>query len=168
MVWEWMLLPIINKIVFLFTPALYRMQVVKAIKKETNSIYQSRIKDLEYQVDLLLEDKNTKPVGHGDKDKAYWDGVKYGYSLKGRQETKPNTRSIELTDAHIFTLGEIAKGNKTVSGLSVAHLEDCGYVSIVWDNKEGTKYHYELTKSGSERLINIYKKPTKTKRAARA
>jgi hypothetical protein len=111
---------------------------------------------LEYQVGLLEGEhkqlRNTEHEYTGSKEVAYWDGVKYGFALKSKQEHRPETQLKTLTTSHLFTLQEIALGNKTVNGLVAAYLEEHGYCKIVWDDEANNKYHYKLTTKGEKRL----------------
>jgi hypothetical protein len=155
-VWNWILLPIIHKVVFLFTPKLYRAVVSKELKKDIEAENKVIIKDLQYQIKMLEDESrevyNKSVINTNAKDTAYWDGVKYGYALKSKQEDKPQTQ--------IKTLQEIALGNKTVNGLVVAYLEERGYCKLVWDDEKNNKYHYVCTEKGNKRLARKEKKRT--------
>ena len=162
---EYILLPIVDKIVFLFTSSFYREQVIDEVKQKIEKSFKGKVDDLTRQIKMMEE---AKTMGRKDtdysaeKDAAYWDGVKYGYALKSRTSNDMPNKPTTLTDAHLFTLQEIANGNKTITGLAAAHLEDCGLVRIVWEDQKSNRLHYELTDSGMERLS------AKTKRKKRA
>jgi predicted transcriptional regulator len=159
-VWEWFLFPIINKIIFIFTPKFYRQQIIQGLKFELKESHKTKVKDLEQQ-NKLLENEIAKLHGmwdnrHEDSEENYWKGVKYGYSLaqkNGAKET--HSGSKKLTESHIFTLKQIANGNKSVNGLIGAYLEDRGYVKLIWENKGKQKHHYEITENGTKFLAKI-------------
>lgn len=155
-IFDWFLIPILDKIVFLFTPTIYKAKVLSGVKEEVNENYKKTLSDYQRQVLLITEDRDTWRRAYETEkhntEKSYWDGAKHGYSLGEKQKSKSKKKNKTLTEAHFFTLQQIANGNKTVGGLAGAYLEEHGYISIVWEDEEHKNYHYELTKKGSNTI----------------
>jgi hypothetical protein len=153
---DWILIPILDKIVFLFTSTIYKAKVLESVKVEENEQHKKIVSDYRRQVQLITEDRNTWRKAYETEkcntEKSYWDGAKHGYSLGEKQKSKRKNKDTILTESQFFTLQQIANGNKTVGGLAGAYLEDHGYVNIVWDDKEHKTHHYKITKKGSNYL----------------
>lgn len=156
----WIIIPIVNKILFLFTDRFYRKAVIKAYKKDIHGSYKVKLTDMEHQIYLLESDRNKLRNEHMSKtdnsEEAYWAGAKYGYSLAEKNKKKATTPAKNLNEAQLFTLRQIGAGNKTVSGLVAAYLEDNGYIKLVWENEAAGKSHYEITKTGARYLKTAY------------
>lgn len=156
-IYKWIILPSFNKIVFLFTSHFYKQQVIASYKVDIRNQYKHKIEDLEDQVRLLEQERqrliDVYDNRNGNTDEVYWRGAKYGYSL-AQKGGKPfeHTGSKKLTEAHLFTLTEIMRGNRTINGLVGAYLEERGYVQLVWDDQAENKYHYEITDKGIKRI----------------
>jgi len=155
---NWLMVPIVNKIVFIFTDHFYRKKVISEFKEDIHGSYKVKLKDLEHQIRLLEDDRGklrNERLVKDTTDETYWAGAKYGFSLaeKNRKKTATHTVSPKnLNEPQLFTLRQVAAGNKTVTGLVAAYLEDNGYVKLVWDDEASGKCHYEMTDTGAQYL----------------
>lgn len=154
-IYRWFFRPISQRLLVLVSLSHYRKGVLRSVEKEIHASYKVKLNDLAQQIKLIEEDRNRwKDAANGSSsDRTYWDGMKYGHSLRDRNKRKG--KEVPLTDSHMFSLKEIAGGNKTVNGLIPAYLEDYGYVRLVWDDEKAEKYHYEITDKGRTTLNNL-------------
>lgn len=191
------MLSFLHKVIFIFTPVLYKEKVLREAGDSIKKSYKTQISDLIQQRDLLTDDRNKWQRAWHDQREAtgenYWKRAKYGFSLGEKkieaygmklgnnygvvqpmsdEENKayevwrqtPEYKTLmkklsdaarqnkakgdELTISHKFALKQIVKGNRTVSGMTTAYLEDHGYVKLVWDDEKKIRYHYEPTANG--------------------
>jgi hypothetical protein len=159
---DWILVPVVNKIIFVFTDKFYRKKVIGQFKEDIHGSYKVKLKDLEHQIRLLEDDRGklrNERLVKDNTDEAYWAGAKYGFSLaeKNRKKVATSTEHAvkNLNEPQLFILRQVANGNKTVTGLVAAYLEDNGYVKLVWDNEAAGKCHYEMTDAGVQYLRKI-------------
>lgn len=155
----------VRKIVFLFTERFYRMSLLKQFKNDIHLAYKAKLDDMGHQIYLLEDDRcklRRERSAEENTNDVYWTGVKYGYSLAEKVRNKaavhsmqPMNTTVRLNDSQLFTLQQIATGNKSITGLVVAYLEDNGYVKLVWDNQAANKYHYEMTDIGNTYLGKV-------------
>lgn len=154
-IFDWVFIPVLDKIIFLFTPVVYKKKVLTGVEDRIHTLYKSKIKDFEHQVNIITDDRDRWRKAFQDQEekteKTYWDGAKRGFSLGEKRKSKDRSKEPEkLTEAHIFALREIFAGNKSINGFAAAYLEDHGYIRSISDNKGIT--HYESTTKGVDYL----------------
>lgn len=160
-IFNWITLPLLHKIVFIVTPYFYRKQVINSYNHDIRSSYETKIRDYELQINLLQNDRHklrNERFSTTEPGDVYWKGVKAGYALSERNRKKALDASFipkELNESQTFTLKQIAEGNRTITGLVAAYLEDIGYTKLIWDNEAENKYHYEITDEGKAYLKKL-------------
>jgi hypothetical protein len=152
---SWILIPLLDKLIFIFTPILYKKKVIVGVENKIHALYKTKIKDFERQINIITSDRDQWKKAWEDQrdsiDQSYWAGAKRGYTLsekrlsKNKNKAKSKEEVKGLTEAQIFALREICKGNQSVNGLAASFLEDHGYVELV--SKNGGQ-HYEITRAG--------------------
>lgn len=165
---SWILMPLLHKVVFIFTPMLYRYQVEIELEDSIYKKYSGKIKDLKIQLNIVGEERSRLQKEFRNKsldiDSIYQKGIQYGFYLREKKKgnktiTAPpqletSTHSNPLTISQLHTLRQISKAKGCNSNdLSAAFLEDNEYITLVWN---GSSDDYEITIKGN-RYLNKHK-----------
>lgn len=130
-------------VIELITSTSFGRKIVSVLFKEIEKFFfaQETIKSLIDKSKIIEKEIYLYKSKLKSNDDKFWDGVKYGFSLRSKEN---KNQKIKLTKEQLMCLEDINNNAHSFDNVSLAVLEEQGYIS--------SYKHYKITNEGRRRL----------------